>query len=108
MARTGRRPGDSGSREAILAAARDLFAERGYEGASMRAIGASAGVDAALVVHFFGTKANLLEAAIDWPFDPADEIPRLLAGGKREVGHRIVELLVATWDDASSRSSVLT
>ena len=108
MARTGRRPGDSGSREAILEAARELFAERGFEGASMRAIGASAGVDAALVVHFFGSKANLLSAAIDWPFDPADEIPRLLAGGPDEVGRRVVELMVSTWDREGGRHAVLT
>ena len=108
MARTGRRPGDSGSREAILAAARDLFAEHGYEGASMRAIAASAGVDAALVVHFFGSKANLLAAAIDWPFEPAEAIPRLLAGGPDEVGKRVVKLMVSTWDREGGRHAVLT
>ena len=76
MARTGRRPGETGTREAILVASRRLFAERGYEGATLRAIAAEAGVDAALVVHFFGSKAGLLVEAIQWPFDPADEAPR--------------------------------
>jgi AcrR family transcriptional regulator len=98
----------SGSREAILEAARTLFAERGYEGASLRAIGASAGVDAALVVHFFGSKANLLEEAIDWPFDPDTEIRRVLAGGRRNVGRGIAELMVTTWEDEGSRNSILT
>ncbi|HEY6692923.1 MAG TPA: helix-turn-helix domain-containing protein, partial [Solirubrobacteraceae bacterium] len=75
MPRTGRRPGETHTRVAILGAARKLFAERGYAGASMRAIAAEAGVDASLVVHFFGSKAGLLVEAIEWPFDPEDEIP---------------------------------
>ena len=62
--RTGRRPGDSGSREAVLAAARRLFAQHGFSDTPMRAIAAEAGVDAALSVHFFGTKAKLLTAAV--------------------------------------------
>src|SRR5436309_1453926 len=57
----------SSSREDILRAARKLFAERGYQGATVRAIAAEAGVDAALVVHFFGTKATLLGPAPDAP-----------------------------------------
>jgi AcrR family transcriptional regulator len=36
----------------------------------MRAIATDAGVDAALIVHFFGTKAQLLTEAVEWPFDP--------------------------------------
>src|SRR5690348_18065988 len=88
--RTGRRPGTSSSRDDILRAARKLFGERGYEGATMRAIAAEAGVDAALVVHFFGNKANLLGEAIDWPFDPDVEMPRLLVDGRGEVGRHLV------------------
>jgi len=64
------------TQDEILKAARRLFAERGYEGASLRAIGAEAGVDAALVVHFFGSKAKLLTASVRWPFDPDVAIPQ--------------------------------
>jgi AcrR family transcriptional regulator len=106
--RTGRRPGRSSTRQAILDAARRLFAERGYEGATMRAIAAEAGVDAALVVHFFGNKATLLAEAVDWPFDPEVEMPKLLAGGRRQVGRRVVELFIRTWDDEGTRSPILT
>jgi AcrR family transcriptional regulator len=108
--RTGRRPGiaGSGTRDAILVAARRLFAERGFQGASMRAIAAEAGVDAALITHFFGSKANLLAAAIDWPFDPDHELPRLLRGGKDHVGERLVALFVRTWDQERSRNPVIT
>jgi AcrR family transcriptional regulator len=106
--RTGRRPGTSSSRDDILEAARKLFAERGYQGATMRAIAAEAGVDAALVVHFFGSKAALLGEAIEWPFDPEVEMPKLLADGKHHVGRRIVELVVRTWDREGGRNPILT
>jgi AcrR family transcriptional regulator len=107
--RTGRRPGQaSGTREAILAAAERLFLERGYDNASMRAIGAAAGVDAALVTHFFGSKANLLAAAVRWPFDPDVEVPRLLAGGRDQVGRRVVRLFTRTWDDQKLRDPIIT
>lgn len=106
--RTGRRPGTSSSREDILEAARKLFAERGYQGATMRAIAKEAGVDAALVVHFFGNKAALLGEAVEWPFDPDLVMPRLFEDGPRNVGRHLVEVLVNTWDDEGSRNPVLT
>lgn len=106
--RTGRRPGNSNSREAILKAARELFAKHGYQGATMRAIAARAGVDASLVVHFFGSKVNLLAEAIEWPFDPDVEMPKLLEGGKRNVGRRLAELAIHTWDDEGTRNPVFT
>jgi AcrR family transcriptional regulator len=106
--RTGRRPGTSSTREDILEAARKLFAERGYQGATMRAIAAEAGVDAALVVHFFGNKATLLGEAVDWPFDPEVEMPRLLVDGRHHVGERLVALVVRTWDREGGRNPILT
>ena len=106
--RTGRRPGTSSTREDILTAARKLFAERGYTGATMRAIAADAGVDAALVVHFFGNKATLLAEAVEWPFDPDVEMPKLLVGGKHHAGGHLVELFIRNWDEEGTRSPVLT
>ena len=107
--RTGRRPGpDTGTRAAIIEAAGRLFLERGYEETSMRAIGALAGVDAALVTHFFGSKANLLASAVHWPFDPDVEIPRLLSGGRDQVGRRLVRLMTRTWDDQQQHNPILT
>jgi AcrR family transcriptional regulator len=106
--RTGRRPGESGTYDALLDAARRLFAERGYEGASLRAIAAAAGVDAALVAHFFGSKADLLAAAVDWPFDPDAALPRLLAGGPDHVGEALSELFLRVWDDERQRNPLLT
>lgn len=106
--RTGRRPGGGSTRDAILAAAREQFATHGYAGATMRSIAAEAGVDASLVVHFFGNKASLLAVAIEWPFDPAATLPRLLADGRRDVGRNLVRLVVSTWDEEGTRHPLLT
>jgi AcrR family transcriptional regulator len=106
--RTGRRPGASGSREAILEAARTLFAEHGYSATSMRAIGTAAGVDAALIVHFFGSKARLLREAIEWPFDPVEAAERVYAKGRRNVGEELARLVVETWEREGDRSAIMT
>jgi AcrR family transcriptional regulator len=106
--RTGRRGGDSGSREAILDAARRLFAQRGYDGASMRAIAAEAGVDVALVAHFFGSKAQLLTASVQWPFDPAAEIERIVAAGPGHAGEALARLFVGTWDELGAGNPIIT
>src|ERR671926_1887792 len=106
--RTGRRPGASSTREAILAAARRLFAERGYVGTSMRAIATEAGVDAALIVHFFGSKAGLLGEAIEWPFDPEEEMGRIVARGRRRMGEELARLVVRTWDREGDRNAIMT
>jgi AcrR family transcriptional regulator len=106
--RTGRRPGVSGSREAILDAARALFAEQGYTGTSLRAIATEAGVDAALIVHFFGTKAGLLPEAIRWPFDPELEMARISRAGRDQVGEGLARLVVRTWDREGDRDAILT
>jgi AcrR family transcriptional regulator len=104
----GRRSGESGTRDAILDAARRLFAERGYDRASMRAIAAEAGVDAALVVHFFGSKAKLLTAAVRWPFDPDVELERVYAAGREHAGEALARLFVTTWDELGERNPIIT
>jgi AcrR family transcriptional regulator len=106
--RTGRRPGTSTSRDAILDAARRLFAERGYVGTSMRAIATDAGVDASLIVHFFGSKAKLLSEAVEWPFDPDEEMARIIAGGRRHLGEGLARLVVRTWDREGDRNAIMT
>ncbi|GAC1345434.1 MAG: TetR family transcriptional regulator [Candidatus Dormibacteria bacterium] len=90
MGRTGRRPGGSGSREAILDAAQAVFADRGYDGGTMREIAQRAGVDPALVHHFHGTKEQLFAAAMRLPVDPAVAIPALLQPGTAGLGERLV------------------
>lgn len=105
--RTGRRPGQSGSREAILEAARALFAARGYDGASIRAIAGEAGVDPALVMHFFGSKEGVFVAAMDLPYRPSEAIPEVLRGPAAGTGERAARFFVETWDAAASRGPLL-
>ena len=106
--RTGRRPGASGTQEQILEAARKLFLERGYQGATMRAIATEAGVDASLIVHFFGNKLGLFAEAVEWPFEPDEAMPQILAGGRRQIGRNLVSLLIRTWEKQGERSPILT
>ena len=105
--RTGRRPGARDTRGRILDAARAAFGERGYDGASVRQIAADAGVDPALVHHYFGTKQRLFLAAMAFPVDPAVALPRLLAAGPPEqLGERFVTFVVALWDRPDVRPLV--
>jgi AcrR family transcriptional regulator len=108
MARTGRRPGASGTREAILAAARRAFAERGYQHATIRQVAELAGVDPALVHHYFGTKQGLFVAAVQLPVNPVEQLSAVLADDPERVGERMVEAFLAIWDHAVDRSPLLT
>ncbi|MGH2937268.1 MAG: TetR family transcriptional regulator [Solirubrobacterales bacterium] len=107
MSRTGRRPGETASRQAILDVATRQFGDRGYDAATIRSIAADAGVDPALVMHFFGSKTELFMAAVHWPFDPAEEIPKLTREPVEEAGRRLVELVVSTWDAEDKRNPIV-
>ena len=104
---TGRRTGDSGTRDAILDAARDLFAEHGYEGASMRAIASRAGVDSGLIRHFFHDKETHFATTM------ADRtvIPERMAaafGGPREsFGQRATDTYLRLWDEEETKPILL-
>jgi AcrR family transcriptional regulator len=97
--RTGRRPGASGTRAEILATARAEFAAHGYDGATIRGIAAAAGVDPALVGHYFGSKEDLFVAALRLPFDPADAIVHIVAAGTDGLGERMTDFFFSTWDN---------
>jgi AcrR family transcriptional regulator len=107
MARTGRRPGNSGTREAILRAAAEEFAEHGYDRATIRNVAGRAGVDAALVHHYFGNKPNLFVAALDLPVNPAELASTLLADDPEVAGERIAGLLISVWEHAASRQPMM-
>src|SRR4051794_37644977 len=98
MGRRGRRPGPDNTREDVLAAARELFAQRGLRATTMRAVAAQAGVNPAMIHHYFGTKEQLFVAALAMPIDPAAEVARLVAAGPRDqLGDRVVRFFVETW-----------
>jgi AcrR family transcriptional regulator len=107
MARTGRRPGASGTREAILDAARRAFAEQGYQRATIRGVADLAGVDPALVHHYFGTKQGLFVAAVQLPVNPVEHLTVVLAEDPGQVGQRLVETFLSIWDHAADRSPLL-
>lgn len=106
MARTGRRPGRSGTRDKILAAARLHFARSGYDRATIRAIARSGRVDPKLVQHFYGSKHDLFVAAMGLPIDPTQLIPGLLAPGIDGLGERLVRTFVGVWDSPEGRHLV--
>ena len=104
MPRTGRRPGIGGTRDKILAAARARFGEEGYDGATIRGIASAAGVDPAMVPHYFGSKEGVFLAAVEFPVDPAVFIPRLLEPGLDGLGERLVSFFLETWDSPAGGS----
>jgi AcrR family transcriptional regulator len=104
---SGRRPGDSGTREAILSAARRLFSERGFDRTSMRAIAREAGVDPALVTHFHGSKQRLFATVTDLPFEPGVVLPHLLDGDRAAIGQRLARFMVSVLETAEGRGRVI-
>ena len=105
--RTGRRPGASDTRARVLQAARTSFGERGFDGATIRDIALRAGVDPALVHHYFGSKQQLFVAAMELPFDLALMVSRLLDGPGDELGERFVRLILELWEAPANRSLLL-
>jgi AcrR family transcriptional regulator len=98
--RRGRRSGGTDTRAALLAAGRAEFAERGYEGATVRRIAERAGVDAAMVNHWFGGKDQLFVATLELEIDPARLRAEVLGGDPRDVGERVVGGFLSVWDAA--------
>jgi AcrR family transcriptional regulator len=96
--RPGRPAGSSDTRERILTSARELFARNGIRNTSIRAVAAAAGVDSALVHHYFGTKEKLFAATVHIPIDPMDVIGVLRQVPVEELGHTLASMLLALWD----------
>ena len=103
----GRRPGSEDTRGRILAAARAAFGERGYDGATVRDIAGRAGVDPALVHHYFGTKQRLFVAAMEIPVDFSEVIPLVHDGPPEERGERIARFFLELWDSPAMRPLML-
>ena len=103
MARTGRPPGGTCNREAILAAAARHFSELGYDRTSMRSIASEAGVDQALIAHYFGSKHELFIAAVEFPLDPAKILPEVLAGDRISIGERLARVQLNLLENPDAR-----
>lgn len=95
----GRRPSGGDTRSTILAAARDEFAERGYDGASIRSVARRADVDPALVRHYFQDKAELFAAGmVPAHVDPEDLVTQVIAGGIDGLGERLLRVVLELWE----------
>jgi AcrR family transcriptional regulator len=103
----GRRPGGPDTRGEILAAARASFAERGFDRTTIRGVAADAGVDPALVHHYFGNKEDLFLVALEMQIDPRTLIPEVFAPGLDGVGERLVRTFLRVWDGPENNQALV-
>ncbi|AZQ36529.1 TetR/AcrR family transcriptional regulator [Streptomyces cyaneochromogenes] len=108
--RRGRPPrtDSGGTRDRILNAAREEFSERGYDKTSVRGIAKAAGVDSALVHHYFGTKEQVFEAAVEVAFAPALKVrDAVLQGPLDDAGERMTRTIFGLWENPVTRKPLL-
>lgn len=105
--RPGRRPGSVDTRGEILTAARTVFAEKGFDKATVRGIAREAKVDPALVHHYFNTKEGMFAEAMQLPINPEEVVPAILEGPRDEVGERLVRLLLTLTSEEEARQPVI-
>ena len=107
-ARRGRRPGESGTRQAILEAARARFATDGYAAATIRKIAADAGVDAALVMRFYRSKDDLFAAVMAISPEALDRIAQAFEGPEQALGERVTRACLALWEGDPQDAEAVT
>ena len=78
----------------ILTAARERFAESGFEKATIRAIAADANIDPSMVMRYFGSKDQLFAAAADFDL----QIPDLSDVARDQLGERLVTHFLNRWE----------
>ena len=105
-ARSGRRPGNPDTRQQILDVARQTFAAVGFTKASIRRIAAAAGVDPALVHHYFGSKDALFLATVQIEVNPRLVVEQLVAGGVEGLGTRMMVAILGVWDSPAGASLI--
>ncbi|MEV7563400.1 TetR/AcrR family transcriptional regulator [Streptomyces sp. NPDC089795] len=96
-----------GTQERIRLAAREVFAERGYDKTSVRGIAKVAGVDPALVHHYFGSKDDLFAAAIEVSIEPALVVPAVIGEGPDGIGERLARYFLGIWENPVTRVPLL-
>ena len=104
--KVGRRPGNQDTRGQIITAARHAFAAKGFAGASMRGIASDAGVDAALIHHYFDSKQQLFLATIAMPLELPAFVEQVAAGNRSDLGERLVRTVLGVWDSELQPSLV--
>ncbi|MEY2229611.1 MULTISPECIES: TetR family transcriptional regulator [Streptomyces] len=96
-----------GTQERIRLAAREVFAERGYDKTSVRGIAKVAGVDPALVHHYFGSKDDLFAAAVEVSIEPALVVPAIIGEGPDGIGERLARYFLGVWENPVTRVPLL-
>ncbi|ROZ61967.1 TetR/AcrR family transcriptional regulator [Kocuria soli] len=96
------------TQQRILTAARSAFAERGYDGVSVRSVATAAGVDQALVHRYFGTKQELFLAATEVPRQMGEVVQGAMQKPDEELGAALVEAALRTWDSEVSAALIST
>ena len=95
----GRRPGRPETRLAVLEVARRRFLADGYQAVTLRSVAAEAGVDAALISYYFGSKKGLFGAAMALSANPPEVLLGALAGDPHHLPERVLSALLNAWDD---------
>lgn len=103
----GPRSEGSTTREDILEAARTTFSDAGYDRATIRRIASAAGVDPALVIHYFGNKENLFAAAVKLPVAPEQALEHIFEGPPSEIGLRLARLFFGIWEIPETREALI-
>jgi len=104
--RRGRRQGEPVSRDAVLRAAKQRFAEEGYEKTTLRAIANDAHVDPSMVLYLFGSKAELFRESLRLIIDP-DVLAAALADGEGDMGTRMVRTYLEIWEHPDTAASMV-
>jgi AcrR family transcriptional regulator len=94
----GRRSAGQNTRAGLLDAATVEFTERGFDAATVRAIALRAGVDPAMVNHWFGGKHGLFAAAMEIPVNPEEILHSILDGDPAQCAERILRTFLSVWD----------
>jgi AcrR family transcriptional regulator len=106
LVRRGRRKGSIASKDQILATARKLFAEHGFDGTSLRQIAREAEVDPAMVHHFFNGKDELFALSVELPADPAQVLAGVDALDPEHRAEAIVAAVLRLWESPAQHSLV--
>lgn len=106
MSPRGRRPAGEDARAQIVEAARAELAAKGYDGTSLRGVARAAGVDPALVHHYFDGKTAVFAAAMEVPFDPRVVVDRILDVPDDRLGESLVRGFLRVWDNPEGRERI--